>query len=105
MSATLFKQKAAAGDPDSSLNGKYVRADDDCATTQLAGVPDSSLNGKYIKFILRAGSYGIDELKVLEIIRYPAITQVPQIAASAKPSAKCQIKCPECQPFHCRPAE
>lgn len=40
-----------------------------------------SLTGKYLTFNLQAESYGIDVLKVREIIRLTAITAVPQMPA------------------------
>ena len=39
------------------------------------------LNGKYLTFNLQAESYGIDVLKVREIIRLTTITAVPQMPA------------------------
>jgi purine-binding chemotaxis protein CheW len=39
----------------------------------------SRLNGKYLTFNLQAESYGIDVLKVREIIRLTTITAVPQM--------------------------
>ena len=39
------------------------------------------LNGKYLTFNLQAESYGIDVLKVREIIRLTTITVVPQMPA------------------------
>lgn len=39
------------------------------------------LNGKYLTFNLQAESYGIDVLKVREIIRLTPITSVPQMPA------------------------
>ena len=39
----------------------------------------SRLTGKYLTFNLQAESYGIDVLKVREIIRLATITQVPQM--------------------------
>jgi hypothetical protein len=39
------------------------------------------LSGKYLTFYLQAESYGIDVLKVREIIRLAAITRVPQMPA------------------------
>lgn len=41
----------------------------------------SRLNGKYLTFNLQAESYGIDVLKVREIIRLTTITSVPQMPA------------------------
>src|SRR5271166_1320467 len=41
----------------------------------------SRLSGKYLTFKLQAESYGIDVLKVREIIRLAAITPVPQMPA------------------------
>ncbi len=43
--------------------------------TKIAG----RLTGKYLTFNLQAESYGIDVLKVREIIRLAAITRVPQM--------------------------
>ena len=40
-----------------------------------------SLNGKYLTFTLHQESYGIDVLKVREIIRHSNITAVPQMPA------------------------
>ena len=40
-----------------------------------------SLTGKYLTFNLQAESYGIDVLKVREIIRHTIITLVPQMPA------------------------
>ena len=40
-----------------------------------------SLNGKYLTFTLHHESYGIDVLKVREIIRHSNITAVPQMPA------------------------
>ena len=41
----------------------------------------ASLNGKYLTFALHHESYGIDVLKVREIIRHSNITPVPQMPA------------------------
>ena len=41
----------------------------------------TSLNGKYLTFTLHHESYGIDVLKVREIIRHSNITAVPQMPA------------------------
>src|SRR5271165_4955010 len=41
----------------------------------------SRLSGKYLTFKLQAESYGIDVLKVREIIRLATITAVPQMPA------------------------
>jgi purine-binding chemotaxis protein CheW len=41
----------------------------------------SQLSGKYLTFKLQAESYGIDVLKVREIIRHTIITLVPQMPA------------------------
>ena len=41
----------------------------------------SRLNGKYLTFNLHSESYGIDVLKVREIIRLTTITAVPQMPA------------------------
>ena len=41
----------------------------------------ASLNGKYLTFALHHESYGIDVLKVREIIRHSNITAVPQMPA------------------------
>jgi purine-binding chemotaxis protein CheW len=41
----------------------------------------SRLNGKYLTFNLQGESYGIDVLKVREIIRLTTITAVPQMPA------------------------
>jgi purine-binding chemotaxis protein CheW len=41
----------------------------------------SRMAGKYLTFTLQAESYGIDVLKVREIIRLAAITTVPQMPA------------------------
>lgn len=41
----------------------------------------SRLNGKYLTFNLQSESYGIDVLKVREIIRLTTITAVPQMPA------------------------
>ncbi|HSY18754.1 MAG TPA: chemotaxis protein CheW, partial [Candidatus Acidoferrales bacterium] len=41
----------------------------------------SRVAGKYLTFNLQAESYGIDVLKVREIIRVTAITAVPQMPA------------------------
>ena len=42
---------------------------------------DRNLTGKYLTFTLQGESYGIDVLKVREIIRHIAITAVPQMPA------------------------
>jgi purine-binding chemotaxis protein CheW len=39
------------------------------------------LTGKYLTFVLQSESYGIDVLKVREIIRHTTITLVPQMPA------------------------
>ena len=43
--------------------------------------PVSRLSGKHLTFTLQAESYGIDVLKVREIIRLTTITPVPQMPA------------------------
>jgi purine-binding chemotaxis protein CheW len=48
-----------------------------CVETKIAG----RVAGKYLTFNLQAESYGIDVLKVREIIRLVAITRVPQMPA------------------------
>jgi len=40
-----------------------------------------NLAGKYLTFTLRDESYGIDVMKILEIIRHTVITAVPQMPA------------------------
>jgi len=50
--------------------------------TQALLVPDTAkhtLAGKYLTFTLHGESYGIEVLKVREIIRHAAITPVPQM--------------------------
>ena len=44
-----------------------------------SAVADRSLAGKYLTFTLHGESYGIDVLKVREIIRHITITAVPQM--------------------------
>lgn len=44
----------------------------------------SRLSGKYLTFNLQAESYGIDVLKVREIIRLATITPVPQMPAHVR---------------------
>jgi purine-binding chemotaxis protein CheW len=53
------------------------------ATQQLATVPTGARQqaGKYLTFTLQGESYGIDVLKVREIIRVTTITAVPQMPA------------------------
>lgn len=52
-------------------------------TTQTAEVSGANgkLAGKYLTFVLQQESYGIDVLKVREIIRHTEITPVPQMPA------------------------
>ena len=49
--------------------------------TNLKTPGTSRVAGKYLTFTLQAESYGIDVLKVREIIRVTAITAVPQMPA------------------------
>jgi purine-binding chemotaxis protein CheW len=51
------------------------------ATEQLETVANRQQAGKYLTFNLQGEAYGIDVLKVREIIRLPAITRVPQMPA------------------------
>ena len=53
------------------------------ATQQLATAPSGARQqaGKYLTFTLQGESYGIDVLKVREIIRVTTITAVPQMPA------------------------
>jgi purine-binding chemotaxis protein CheW len=50
-------------------------------TAAEATVPSHQLAGKYLTFTLQRESYGIDALKVREIIRLTDITAVPQMPA------------------------
>ena len=51
------------------------------APLKTAGAVSQQLAGKYLTFTLHIESYGIDVLKVREIIRITAITAVPQMPA------------------------
>ena len=48
----------------------------------LKPVNSQSLAGKYFTFTLQHESYGMDGLKVREIIRHTTITAVPSVPAS-----------------------
>ena len=51
-----------------------------------------SLAGKYFTFTLQRESYGIDVLKVREIIRHTTVTAVPQVPAYIRASSTCAGK-------------
>src|SRR5215475_13222456 len=51
------------------------------ATLDVTGNKNSVLAGKYLTFALHQESYGIEVLKVREIIRLTGITAVPQMPA------------------------
>lgn len=53
----------------------------DLATPVIETGLNHSLTGKYLTFTLQGESYGIDVLKVREIIRHITITAVPQMPA------------------------
>jgi purine-binding chemotaxis protein CheW len=50
-------------------------------TTIETSTANRNLTGKYLTFTLQGESYGIEVLKVREIIRHVAITSVPQMPA------------------------
>jgi purine-binding chemotaxis protein CheW len=64
-----------AGETDKNMPETFVESNASSA------VAERSLTGKYLTFTLQGESYGIDVLKVREIIRHITITAVPQMPA------------------------
>jgi len=74
--------KGKAAHPGLYLAPFSIQVHSDSADNQIMSIETKAvtrLNGKYLTFNLQAESYGIDVLKVREIIRLTTITSVPQM--------------------------